>query len=139
MHAIPAAPRSGSAGRSRDVSGMSPARLACYGLSALLIALQYPLWFGNGGVLAVWELKREIAAQREENARLTERNQALAAEVIDLKEGLAAIEERARIELGMIKKGETFYQVIDDVPDAKSRQPTVQPRVSAHDAAAKKQ
>lgn len=78
------------------------------------MVLQYPLWFGNGGLFAAWELKREIAAQREENGRLRERNQALAAEVVDLKQGLAAVEERARVELGMIKKGETFYQVIDD-------------------------
>jgi cell division protein FtsB len=88
--------------------------LVTVGLIALVIVLQYPLWFGNGGLFAVWELKREIAAQREENGRLRERNQALAAEVVDLKQGLAAVEERARVELGMIKKGETFYQVIDD-------------------------
>jgi cell division protein FtsB len=88
--------------------------LVTLGLIALLVVLQYPLWFGNGGWFAVWALKREIAAQREENARLRERNQALAAEVVDLKQGLAAIEERARVELGMIKKGETFYQVIDE-------------------------
>ncbi len=82
----------------------------------LLLALQYPLWFGNGGVVAVWRLKREIAEQRAENERLRARNEALTADVIDLKQGLAAIEERARIELGMIKRGETFYQVIDDAP-----------------------
>lgn len=93
---------------------ISRLRLVTIGLIALLIVLQYPLWFGNGGVLAVRELKKEIAAQREENAKLRERNQALAAEVVDLKQGLAAIEERARVELGMIKKGETFYQVIED-------------------------
>jgi cell division protein FtsB len=88
--------------------------LVTIGLIALLIVLQYPLWFGTGGLLAVWELKREIAAQREENARLRERNQALAAEVVDLKQGLAAVEERARAELGRNKQGETFYQVIDE-------------------------
>lgn len=93
---------------------MPPLRLLTIGLIALLVVLQYPLWFGTGGLFAVWELKREIAAQREENARLRERNQALTAEVVDLKQGLAAIEERARVELGMIKKGETFYQVIDE-------------------------
>lgn len=93
---------------------MSPLRLVTIGLIALFVVLQYPLWFGNGGLLTVWELKREIAAQREENARLRERNEALAAEVVDLKQGLAAVDERARVELGMIKKGETFYQVIDE-------------------------
>lgn len=98
---------------------MSPLRLVLFSLIALIIALQYPLWFGNGGVFAVWRLKHEIAAQREENGSLRERNQALAADVIDLKRGLAAIEERARIELGMIKKGETFYQVVEPAsPDA---------------------
>lgn len=93
---------------------MSALRLVFFGLVALLVLLQYPLWLGSGGTLAVWELKREVAAQRTENARLRDRNQALAAEVIDLKQGLAAIEERARLDLGMIKKGETFYQVIDE-------------------------
>lgn len=96
-------------------------RAAFFGLLALLALLQYPLWVGNGSVLTLWRLKREIAEQRAENARLRERNQVLAAEVIDLKEGLAAVEERARVELGMIKKGETFYQIIDDAPAAKRR------------------
>lgn len=87
-------------------------------VATLLVLLQYPLWFGNGGLLALWGLKHEIAAQQDENRELAERNQALAAEVIDLKQGLEAIEERARIELGMVKGGETFYQVIDP-PDGK--------------------
>jgi cell division protein FtsB len=106
---------------------MSRLRLVTIGLIALLVVLQYPLWFGNGGLLTVWGLKREIAAQREDNARLRERNQALGAEVIDLKQGLDAVEERARVELGMIKKGETFFQVIDEAkgmtptPEARSR------------------
>lgn len=88
-------------------------KILVYILAGLLVLLQYPLWFGSGGVLAVWQLNREIAAQRAENARLKERNEALAAEVLDLKEGLAAIEERARTDLGMVKKGETFFQVIE--------------------------
>jgi cell division protein FtsB len=92
-----------------------PARRSIlFGLIVLLVLLQYPLWFGGGGVYALWKLKREFAAQREENAGLRERNQVLAADVIDLKQGLAAIEERARSELGMIKQGETFYQVIEE-------------------------
>jgi cell division protein FtsB len=82
-------------------------------LAALFLLLQYALWFGNGGLLALWDLKGEIAVQRDENRKLAERNQALAAEVIDLKQGLEAIEERARVELGMVKGGETFFQVID--------------------------
>ena len=88
-------------------------KIAAYALIALLVALQYPLWFGSGGIFTAWSLSREIDAQRAENARLAERNQALAAEVVDLKQGLEAIEERARAELGMIKKGETFFQVIE--------------------------
>lgn len=88
-------------------------KIAGYALLVMLVLLQYPLWFGSGGVLAVWALHREIDTQRAENARLDERNRVLAAEVVDLKQGLEAIEERARAELGMIKKGETFYQVIE--------------------------
>lgn len=84
-----------------------------YALLALLLALQYPLWFGNSSAVNLWRLQREISAQKAENARLEERNAALEAEVLDLKNGLAAIEERARSELGMVKKGETFYQVIE--------------------------
>ena len=91
---------------------MSLVKIATYVLLAILVLLQYPLWFGNGGVFAVWRLNREIAAQEQENARLKDRNQALEADVNDLKQGLAAIEERARTELGMVKKGEVFYQVI---------------------------
>ncbi len=84
-----------------------------YALIALLLVLQYPLWFGNSSAVNLWRLQREITTQRAENARLAERNAALEAEVLDLKNGLAAIEERARSELGMVKKGETFYQVIE--------------------------
>lgn len=92
---------------------MKLVRTATYVLLGLLLLLQYPLWFGDGGVLAWWRLSREIAAQKGENARLRERNAAFEAEVGDLKQGLEAIEERARAELGMVKKGETFYQVIE--------------------------
>ena len=92
-------------------------KIATYALLAILMLLQYPLWFGNGGVLAVWRLNREIAAQEQENARLKDRNQALEADVNDLKQGLAAIEERARAELGMVKQGEVFFQVIEQPRD----------------------
>jgi len=95
-------------------------KIATYVLLAILVLLQYPLWFGNGGVIAVWRLDREIAAQEQENARLKDRNRALEADVNDLKQGLAAIEERARTELGMVKKGEVFYQVIE-VPKPANR------------------
>ena len=92
---------------------MNQRKLLILGLGTILVLLQYPLWFGSGGFLTLLQLQREIDHQRVENARLRERNQALEAEVADLKEGLAAIEERARSELGMVKKGETFYQVVE--------------------------
>jgi cell division protein FtsB len=82
-------------------------------LLLLLIALQAKLWLGDGGVLDLWELERQIEAQDRENAELRERNQSLDAEVRDLKEGVDAIEERARSEMGMIREGEIFYQIID--------------------------
>ncbi len=80
----------------------------------LFLVLQYDLWIGDGGMRSVWRLDHTLAAQREENAQLAERNQALEAEVHDLKQGLAAIEERARSELGMIKPGETYYQIVPE-------------------------
>jgi cell division protein FtsB len=82
-------------------------------LLAVLLVLQYPLWLGDGGLIALWKLEREISQQQVENTRLKARNAALEAEVQDLKQGYAAIEERARAELGMVRKGETFYQVIE--------------------------
>ena len=85
-------------------------------LVVLLGWLQYRLWFGNGGQREVAALQSEVARQQAENTRLQQRNDALAAEVEDLKSGEAAIEERARSELGMIKPGETFYRVVE--PDA---------------------
>lgn len=79
----------------------------------LLLSLQYRLWVGDGSLAEVWDLYQQVEIQREENQSLRERNQALEAEVQDLKQGLGAIEERAREELGMIKEGETFYQIIE--------------------------
>ena len=81
-------------------------------LAGLILALQYPLWIGKGSWMRVWELDRSLAQQRDTNARLKARNDALDAEVRDLKQGLEALEERARLELGMIKKDEIFYQVV---------------------------
>ena len=81
-------------------------------LAVLVLALQYPLWVGKGGWMRVWELDRNLAMQHETNAKLKSRNDALEAEVRDLKEGNEAIEERARLELGMVKRDETFYQVV---------------------------
>lgn len=79
-------------------------------LIALLLALQYPLWFGKGGLLRVAELERQLDGQREVNQSLEARNASLEAEVRDLKAGYEAIEERARYELGLVKDGEVFVQ-----------------------------
>ena len=83
-------------------------------LVILAVLLQYRLWFGDGGLLEVWELHRAVETQKQENAVLMERNKALEAEVKDLKQGLDAIEERARSELGMVKKDETFFQAVEE-------------------------
>lgn len=83
-------------------------------LFCLLLILQYTLWFGNGGLLRVWQLNDMVEKQKVENEQLRERNRALEAEVIDLKQGMEAIEERARSDLGMIKKDETFFQVVEE-------------------------
>ena len=82
-------------------------------LVILLVYLQYSLWFGDGSLQDVWRLHQDVEQQRQENAVLRERNEALEAEVLDLQQGLEAIEEHAREDLGMIKKGEIFYQVIE--------------------------
>ncbi len=82
--------------------------------------LQYRLWFSTGGLAHLWQINRAVEQQSVENRRLEERNDALEAEVIDLKGGLEAVEERARSELGMIKEGETFVQII--TPDIDSRE-----------------
>jgi cell division protein FtsB len=82
-------------------------------LVVLLLYLQYSVWLGNHGVSKLRQLQKTIASQEDENKGLRERNQILHAEVVDLKQGTDALEERARSELGMIKQGETFYQVID--------------------------
>jgi len=80
---------------------------------ALLLVLQYKLWFGDGNMREVWRLQTAIENQKSENEKLRERNVALEAEVRDLKQGSEAVEERARNELGMIKKDETFYQIVE--------------------------
>ena len=82
-------------------------------LVILLGYLQYRLWLGDGGLLELWNVHQEVEAQRDENARLRERNEALDAQVLDLKQGLDAIEERAREDMGMVKQGETFYQIVE--------------------------
>ena len=82
-------------------------------LAALLAWLQFRLWFGEGGMRDAQALEARVRAQTEENRGLRVRNERLAAEVENLKSGEAAVEERARSELGMIKPGETFYRVVE--------------------------
>jgi len=108
-------------------------RWLAVGFVALIVALQYPMWLGKGGWLQVRELDRQLAAQREANAALKTRNDALDAEVRDLKTGLDAIEERARSELGMVRQDEVFFQL----PGADARAPrTPGPAAPARAAAA---
>ena len=82
-------------------------------LVLLFLYLQYRLWLGDGNLPDVIQLGNQVEAQREENIRLRERNDVLDAEVRDLQQGLDAIEEHAREDLGMIKDGETFYQIVE--------------------------
>ena len=88
-------------------------------LGALIIAIQYPLWFGKGGWLRAWDVDRQVSAQKTKNSQLENRNAHLAAEVRDLKTGTEAIEERAREELGLVRPDETFYQYRDPAPAPK--------------------
>jgi len=82
-------------------------------LIALLAGLQYRLWVGDGSLAQVTELKQQIADQQGENEQLKERNRILEAEVLELKSGMETVEERARQELGMLKEGETLYQLAE--------------------------
>lgn len=88
-------------------------------LGLLFLVLQYDLWIGEGSLATVWRLQQGIEEQKKENNKISQRNQSLIAEVNDLKKGDSAIEERARNELGMIKKGETYIQVVDEKPSHK--------------------
>lgn len=82
-------------------------------LTALILVLQYDLWVGKGSIQEVRELEAAIASQRDENHLLKERNDTLRAEVLDLKTGQEAVEERVRTELGMIRKDEIFFHIIE--------------------------
>jgi cell division protein FtsB len=99
-------------------------RLLSLGLAILLALLQVPLWIGKGSWLRVWEVDRQLVAQREVNSRLVQRNDTLEAEVTDLKTGYEAIEERARSELGMIRQDELFIQVLGGEPATSTRPAT---------------
>lgn len=92
-------------------------------LATLIALIQYPLWLGKGSWLRVWEVDQQIRAQRETNRQLQARNNALEAEVRDLKVGLEAIEERARSELGMIRQDEIFFQILETAPPVRAAEP----------------
>jgi len=95
-------------------------------LAALVVLLQFPLWLGKGGWLRVWDLDRQVQAQKDRNAKVQKRNAALDAEVRDLKQGLEAVEERARYELGMVKQDEVFFQVVEPRQSAEPK-PVAEP------------
>jgi cell division protein FtsB len=92
-------------------------------LFGLIALLQYPLWLGKGGWLRVWEIDRQVKVQKDRNARLRVRNDALDAEVRDLKQGYDAVEERARYESGMIRQDEIFFHVMEKTPAVKPAGP----------------
>lgn len=118
-----ATPRSGGKARKRRVPfylrtlkadhGRLILRVVFAVLVVMLLLLQVRLWAGDGGMGDLWRLKYEITRQQQENEGLRERNAALEAEVADLKQGEAAVEERARTDLGMVRKDETFFQTIE--------------------------
>jgi cell division protein FtsB len=96
-------------------------RLIFLTLLVLFVLIQYPLWFGQGGWFAVWDLQAEVAEQRSLNEGLKARNQAMQAEVDDLRTGTQAIEERARRELGLMQDQEVFIQIL---PSTESKAPS---------------
>ncbi len=89
-------------------------RLLTFVLVLLLVIVQFQLWVGEDSLAGVWRLEQATKRQKHENVELKQRNARLAAEVEDLKTGLAAVEERARRELGMVHEDETYYQIVDN-------------------------
>jgi cell division protein FtsB len=97
-------------------------------LGALILLIQYPLWLGKGGWLRVWHVEQDLSREKMKNARLEARNAGLAAEVTDLKQGTEAIEERARYELGMVRKDEVFFQIVEEkIPEKNPGQAPISP------------
>ncbi len=86
--------------------------LLVFMLLVMLFFLQYRLWFGSSGILDMLQLKKQLTSEQVRNDNLKKRNQMLLLQVQELKKNHDAVESRARQELGMIKKGETFYQVV---------------------------
>jgi cell division protein FtsB len=105
-------------------------RLIALCLATLLLLIQYPLWLGKGGWLRTWELDRQVAVAHAHNDELKARNGKLASEVADLKDGTGAIEERARLELGMIKNDEIFIQIAQPTDAASASATVVTPAAS---------
>ncbi len=104
-------------------------KLLTLALVMLIALIKHPLWLGKGSWLRVWEVDRQLRAQRDTNQKLQVRNTALDAEVRDLKQGHEAIEERARSELGMIKQDEIFFQILDtDSRDPRTQSLQIPPR-----------
>jgi cell division protein FtsB len=85
-------------------------------LGALILLIQVPLWLGKGGWLTAWRLESKLDVERAKNLQFEGRNAALTAEVRDLKQGTEAIEERARAELGMVRRDEVFFQIEERKP-----------------------
>jgi len=94
-------------------------RLLAVLFATLIVLIQYPLWFGKGGWFRVWDIERQLVDQKAKNETLQARNDALDGEVLDLKQGFDAVEERARFELGLIRQDEVFFQIVE--PAAKTR------------------
>jgi len=102
-------------------------RLVIYSMLLLLIAIQYPLWLGKGGWLKVYEMERQLELQQAKNSLLSLRNAKLTGDVKDLKDGTRAIEERARVEHGMLKEGEFFVQILPSEKSASNATDGVKP------------
>jgi cell division protein FtsB len=96
---------------------VAPMKWLAVALAVTVVLLQYRVWLSADGVREVTRLQRAVAAQRTDNVQLADRNRQLAAEVRDLKTGMDALEERARSDLGMVGRNETFYQVVPARPD----------------------
>ena len=94
-----------------DVFRSTSSKLILLLVIALVASLQYQFWLGEGGYFPHQALTQQIKQQAEVNDELKERNRILAAEVYDLKNGAEAIEEHARLDLGLVKPNETFVQM----------------------------
>ncbi len=92
---------------------MNRSRIITVALLAAVVLLQWPVWFGKGGWFKVWEREGELAKREQANAERRLRNAAIEADVRDLQTGTGAIEERARQELGMVRQGEVYVQILE--------------------------